>query len=1297
MDVPILRNMLRQVLVRRAAAAGLCASAVIAAGFLLTNSLELPTVSAKAGAKLKAQQQETQQGTAAPPVTTAAPEPPEEKKTRFPIRLPKYGETEEQAKAASVGCITCHTGIEHPNMHAEDTVNLGCADCHGGNPEISADAGKGTPQYKEAERKAHVLPRLEENAARGGHPIRAYTNWIKESAEFVRFVNPGDLRIAPQTCGACHANETRNVKSSMMTHGAMLWGAALYNNGAYPLKNPHFGESYDINGKPERLRTFPPPSDEETRTKGVLAYLDPLQRWEYSQPGNILRVFERGGEKRPEIGNPSPEEEAGDPDLKLSDRGLGTSLRTDPVFLGLQKTRLLDPLLSLPGTNDQAGDYRSSGCSGCHVLYANDRDPRHGEQTSAFGNTGRSQSDDPTVNKDESGHPLRHVFTKSIPSSQCMTCHMHPGTNMVTTYYGMTWWDNEADGDKMYPAKENDPSLQKLHDVQLRNPEGSAARGNWSDAAFLEKIGTPEFNADLKDTQFGDFHSHGWVFRAVYKRDRHGNLLDKEGAKLPTEDVTLGKSVHLMDIHLEKGMACADCHFTQDVHGNGKLYGETRNAIEIGCQDCHGTIYSKALLKTSGPASANDASSNLLRMRTPFKEARFYWDDGKLWQRSNIVKDRKWEVVQVLDSITPGNEHYSEKSRLAKTIQKDGMTWGNVPDSLPSGESVLAHRDSRMTCYSCHSSWTTSCFGCHLSMSANQKMPMLHNEGQTTRNYTNYNFMVLRDDVYMLGVDGTVTGNKIAPVRSACAVVVSSQNANRNWLYQQQQTISAPGFSGQAFSTYVPHTVRATETKGCTDCHAAKNGDNNAWMAQLLVQGTNFLNFMGKYIYVADGKGGIQAVPVAEGAEPPAIIGSDLHQLAYPAAYEKFVREGRQLKTSYDKEGDVLDVQLRGEYAYAALGKEGFRVFDVANVDVKDVSERVSNAPVSPVGQRFYVKTKFATAVASPSTLALDPLREQIPENEEGKIAPLYAFLYVTDKYEGLIVVGDPKKGVGTLLDGDNRNNFLGRALTWNPEGKLNGARRITIAGTYAYILCDRGLEVVDLADPLHPKITAEIGSPILNEPRGIAVQFRYAFVVDKDGLKVFDATHLDKPKPVGSTLPLADARNIYVARTYAYISDGRDGMAIVDVEKPEQAKLNLMFNAGGVMNDVNDIKIGMVSSSQFAFVADGKNGMRIVQLFSSKSQREFYGFSPQPIPQLIATKKLPGDALMISKGVDRDRAVDESGNQLSVFGRRGGRPLNKAELERMYMHSGELYTVTDGPPSEPMEFKPAAIKRASR
>src|SRR5271154_2519872 len=397
--------------------------------------------------------------------------------TRRP--LTRLGESPVQAATASAGCLSCHTGIEHPNMHAEETVVLGCADCHGGNATVQAAGAKDSKEYEAAKRLAHVQPKFAEDAARGGHPIRVYTRWLRESLEWVRFVNPGDLRVAPQTCGSsgCHTEEVRNVSTSMMTHGAMLWAAALYNNGAYPLKNPHFGESYDANGEPQRLRTFPPPTPEETRTKGVLPYLDPLQRWEISQPGNILRVFERGGQKKPELGVPSPDEDPGDPDLKLSDRGYGTELRTDPVFLGLQKTRLLDPLLSFPGTNDQPGDYRGSGCSGCHVIYANDRSPEHSGHYALGGNLGQSATVDPTIPKNESGHPLKHEFTRSIPSSQCIVCHIHPGTNMVAPYYGDIWWDNETDGDKMYPKEQRHPSPKEEQAIQKRNPERTTIRG----------------------------------------------------------------------------------------------------------------------------------------------------------------------------------------------------------------------------------------------------------------------------------------------------------------------------------------------------------------------------------------------------------------------------------------------------------------------------------------------------------------------------------------------------------------------------------------------------------------------------------------------------------------------------------------------------------------------------------------------------------------------------------------------------------------------------------------------------
>ncbi|SRR5216684_8049583 len=60
------------------------------------------------------------------------------------------------------------------------------------------------------------------------------------------------------------------------------------------------------------------------------------------------------------------------------------------------------------------------------------------------------------------------------------------------------------------------------------------------------------------------------------------------------------------------------------------------------------------------------------------------------------------------------------------------------------------------------------------------------------------------------------------------------------------------------------------------------------------------------------------------------------------------------------------------------------------------------------------------------------------------------------------------------------------------------------------------------------------------------------------------------------------------------------------------------------------------------------------------------------------------GPALAFSKGIDRDRAVDESGNQLTVFGRRGARPLNRAEARALYLRNGQLYIVTDEPVEQP-------------
>jgi len=56
------------------------------------------------------------------------------------------------------------------------------------------------------------------------NPVRSYTLLNHESPEFVRFVNPGDLRIAHLSCGtaSCHPRETLEMKKSLMTTGCML-------------------------------------------------------------------------------------------------------------------------------------------------------------------------------------------------------------------------------------------------------------------------------------------------------------------------------------------------------------------------------------------------------------------------------------------------------------------------------------------------------------------------------------------------------------------------------------------------------------------------------------------------------------------------------------------------------------------------------------------------------------------------------------------------------------------------------------------------------------------------------------------------------------------------------------------------------------------------------------------------------------------------------------------------------------------------------------------------------------------
>ena len=99
---------------------------------------------------------------------------------------------------------------------------------------------------------------------------------------------------------------------------------------------------------------------------------------------------------------------------------------------GFLKTKCLRCHLDAPGPH-RPGDYRSTGCSACHMIYTNDGiSLSHDRAIQALQEKEKSQNrfERKFANKSMSnrrGYPLLHKFTTAIPSVQCEHCHNNNG------------------------------------------------------------------------------------------------------------------------------------------------------------------------------------------------------------------------------------------------------------------------------------------------------------------------------------------------------------------------------------------------------------------------------------------------------------------------------------------------------------------------------------------------------------------------------------------------------------------------------------------------------------------------------------------------------------------------------------------------------------------------------------------------------------------------------------------------------------------------------------------------------
>ncbi|HLU40014.1 MAG TPA: hypothetical protein VK081_11545 [Planctomycetota bacterium] len=715
--------------------------------------------------------------------------------------------------SSAQSCMTCHNG-----SHADDYAgpglenphpfpgadNLSCTTCHGGNPNGRDAASSHVPPPPEIgdREKQRTDPKAYFNklTLTGLDKVPDYTvdGVTYTGLDYLQFVNPGDVRVAKagRACGACHQTHAECVYNSPLATASGFLSGATFSIGA-PNSVPENRDLYEDTAADVAFR----------------AVEDPRFVFDLEKIGAIgkLRefpVFSKFNATGPRAIHRNPAYDAANlAQYQLPDKRVVPDSPLADLFHEQVAFTCGDCHLGSAGANNRAGDYRSSGCTACHMPYS-------------LG--GRSGSRDPNVPKDEPADPddideperphvrshrIRSVaktlanghVVEGIDDHTCAGCHQ--GSNRtVLQYWGIRLDQNQDLRNRVqYPA----------NPVTFRNTANDRR-------LFDPAVGNRTFN--------GRNH-HQYILFEDYDGD--------------------GRDDTPADVHHEAGLGCIDCHGSHDLHGGdvnapaaNRTWSRMEQAVAIQCESCHGTLESYAPTVASTTYDGTPAQVIVDRKGVPQRhvvrdEDGHYWLTSRLTGKRHYVKQTRDVVVDtgVVHPIT-GQPVYSAKASYAMGRNDGDPSTGIGPRQAGSAANGFCHSDS-MSCASCHAAWTNTCIGCHLKGE--------YNTGNNFSNITgdrivyrqrNADFTYISPLFFQLGIG---PDNKITQISANTKVFY--QWRDRNGQFSQVFTFSDRRGMGNS-STYgalghnviMAHSIRGrvdAQNEGpryCVACHLTTDG-----------------------------------------------------------------------------------------------------------------------------------------------------------------------------------------------------------------------------------------------------------------------------------------------------------------------------------------------------------------------------------------------------------------------------------------------------------------------------------------
>ena len=756
-------------------------------------------------------------------------------------------------------CMFCHNGSRRndyagrglKNPHPfPPAANISCTGCHGGNPDGETWQGSHVPPppsiggpilgrhreyYKQnveswTDRLTMAgLDKREQEYSYAERPGETFT-----ALEYIQFINPGDLRVVSKNlgCGAqgCHANEhaqwvpRSTIATSTGLFSSTRFGVGVENRIPEHRASQSPGGLNDTDG--DSLASSAPRA---VQNPGY----NPATR-EVGEVGQLVEQPERAVYGQPPLyDNPAFNAANLENDVINANQD---PLKPNRVRLESNLELLVDEQVSITcgnchlysaGANNRYADYRSSGCTACHMEYTM---------------SGRSSSGDPNVDKEEprnvdaidqanfaerphiEAHEIRNVFkilpnrglVRGISDRACVGCHQ--GSNRTVLQYWGIRMDQNADvaNNNQYPA----------------NPD------NFTDTANDNRL----YNQTIGNNTFNGREANQHLLTEDYDGD--------------------GRDDTPPDVHYEAGMGCIDCHGSRDLHGgtrgdqsSGQIKSHQDQDVAISCANCHGSVDGYATTTDCVDYEGNQATCAVDKNGNAMRHVTRNAGDGNYYIKTRTAGQIRY-VPQTKDVIfDTGKVHplkpergliYNPKASYAMGRNDGQAATGIGPrqNNIQGLQANFSHMDT-MDCASCHASWTNNCIGCHLATAynANPDNYFFSNiTGERIQLQEQAADFVYQSPIMMyLGVNSR---GKITQISPAEKVFWRYQDINgdtskvfafsdRLGEGNNPNTAGRNAFPALAMNQMAPHSIRgrvSVDQEGpryCVSCHITQNAVNN--------------------------------------------------------------------------------------------------------------------------------------------------------------------------------------------------------------------------------------------------------------------------------------------------------------------------------------------------------------------------------------------------------------------------------------------------------------------------------------